>query len=98
LIVDIDGNIFGGFTPVEWESRVPIGWGENCGKGDDSLRSFLFTLRNPHGVPPRKFGLKEEKKQDAIVCNSATDSRFGDCIVVYGNCNERDCFTCTGTR
>jgi hypothetical protein len=44
-----------GLTAVKWEN--------NCGyKGDDSLRSFLFTLRNPHGVPPRKFALKAEEK------------------------------------
>jgi hypothetical protein len=62
LIVDTDGNIFGGFTPVKWESRTS-GWnGMNCWKGDDSLRSLLFTLRNWHGVPPRRFALRAEKK------------------------------------
>jgi hypothetical protein len=50
LILDTKGNAFGGFTPVEWESRVWKGDGRNCLKGHDSLRSFLFTLRNPHGV------------------------------------------------
>jgi hypothetical protein len=35
LILDTDGNIFGGFTPVEWESA-------SCKyKCDNSLRSFL---------------------------------------------------------
>jgi hypothetical protein len=34
LISDTDGNVFGGFTPVEWESRVPHSrW--------DSLRRFV---------------------------------------------------------
>jgi hypothetical protein len=66
-----------GFTPVEWESRV---WNR---KGDDSLQSFLVTLQNPHGVPPRKFALKAEGKQDAIWCYSA----FGDCVCVSDNCN-----------
>jgi hypothetical protein len=54
---DTDGNMFGGFTPVEWE---PDRYG--MFRGDDSLRSFLFTLRNPHGVPPRKFTLRAERK------------------------------------
>jgi hypothetical protein len=62
VISDTDGNVFGGFTPVEWENSCSF-------KGDDSLRSFLFTLRNPHGVPPRKFKLKAEKKQFAISCS-----------------------------
>jgi hypothetical protein len=69
LVADTDGNIFGGFTPVNWESG-------NHSKGDNSLRSFLFTLRNPHGVPPRKFALKAEKKPS--ITNSARCAAFGD--------------------
>jgi hypothetical protein len=73
LIVDTNGNVFAGFTPVEWESRV---WNEKNGnenntwKGHDSLRIFLFRLSNRHGVPPRKFALRAERKQSAIICNS----------------------------
>jgi hypothetical protein len=70
LIADTDGNIFGGFTPVEWESG-------NRYKRDDSLRSFLFTLKNPHGVPPRKFTLNAEQKQQAIYCHPAYCAGFG---------------------
>jgi hypothetical protein len=97
LIADTDENIFGGFTPVKWEN--------NCAnKSDDSLRSFLFTLRNPHGVPPRKFALKEEKKQHAIECNSTACAAFGYnngwCdIRVSDHCNtNRDSLTHFGTR
>jgi hypothetical protein len=50
LILNTDGNVFGGFTPVEWESR---GW-----RGNDSRRSFLLTLTNRHGVPPLKFAVR----------------------------------------
>jgi hypothetical protein len=53
LIADIEGTVFGGSTPVEWESRVWTGKGgdeNDYYKGDDSLLSFLFTLRNPHSV------------------------------------------------
>jgi hypothetical protein len=80
LISDTDGNVFGGFTPVKWESREwNWRWGDenNCWKGDDSLRSFLFTLRNPRGVPPRKFALNAEKKRFAIECNCTLGSGFG---------------------
>jgi hypothetical protein len=58
---------------VKWESPVWNGKSEdenNCVKGDESLRSFLFTLRNPRGVPPRKFALREGRKQRAIFCDS----------------------------
>jgi hypothetical protein len=95
LIVDTDGNVFGGFTPVKWEN--------SCGyESDDSLRSFLFTPRNPHCVPPREFALKAERKQYAICCYSARCAVFGGSgcdIIVYDNCNaNRNSCTRIGTR
>jgi hypothetical protein len=71
VILDTNGNIFGGFTPVEWES--PANAHE---KADDSLKSFLFTLKNPHNIPAKRFALKAEKKHRAIFC----DSRWGLCF------------------
>jgi hypothetical protein len=59
------GNIFGGFTPVEWESRFDPPFK----KGDPSLKSFIFTLKNPHNVSAQRFGLKAERKDDGIRCN-----------------------------
>jgi hypothetical protein len=50
-------------TPLEWESRK---WNEktvketNIFKADMSLKSFLFTLKNLHNVPPRMVVLKAE--------------------------------------
>jgi hypothetical protein len=89
--------------PVEWESNRPGEYGHR--KGDGSLRSFLFTLRNPHGVPPRKFALKEEMMDDAIYCRSGWCAGFGYdyngiCdISVYDNCNNnRNSYTQIGTR
>jgi hypothetical protein len=82
--------VFGGFTPVNWESHVwngKDGKENNCVKGDDSMRSFLFTLRNPHGVPPRKFALREEKKGNAILCVSDYGPVFYNGISVRDNCN-----------
>jgi hypothetical protein len=79
VILDTKGNIFGGFTPVEWESRTGY-------KADPSLKSFLFTLKNPHNVPARRFALKAEKKNEAILCDSACGPRFCN-ISVWDNCN-----------
>jgi hypothetical protein len=76
LIQDRKGNIFGGFTPVMWEAR----------KADPSLKSFLFTLKNPHNLPARKFALKAEKKDSAIWCHSSWGPCFCD-VGVYDNCN-----------
>jgi hypothetical protein len=86
IIQDTDGNVFGGFTPVEWESRGT--W-----KADESLKSFLFTLTNPHKVPARRFTLKAEMKDKAIYCNSYWGPHFWD-IGVPDHCNANtDCCT-----
>jgi hypothetical protein len=80
VILDTDGNIFGGFTPLKWDSS---NW-----KADPSLKSFLFTLKNPHNFPARSFGLKAEKKDEAIRCLF----NYGPClsdIWVCGNCNAK---------
>jgi hypothetical protein len=80
LILDTDGNVFGGFTPLSWESRVwngKRGDENNCRKCDDSLKSFIFTLINPHNTQARTFALKAEEKQSAIYCNSSCGPRFG---------------------
>jgi hypothetical protein len=91
VILDTKGNIFGGFTPVMWESRY-----ESlicCYSGDASLKSFLFTLRNPHNIPARRFALKAEKKDKAICCTSTRGPHFSD-IVLFNECNANtDSFT-----
>jgi hypothetical protein len=81
VILDTKGTIFGGFTPVEWDSRV-----SNWNKADDSLKSFLFTLKNPHNISARKFVLKAEKKKYAISCSSMCGPHFCD-FAVSDNCN-----------
>jgi hypothetical protein len=85
---DVGGFVFGGFAAVEWESREAEDWaGSNCWKSDDSLKSFLFTLKNPHNIPARKFALKAEMKQEVIYCVSAWGPWFGVDMRVSDNCN-----------
>jgi hypothetical protein len=79
LIEDTNGNIFGGFTPLKCESCLK--W-----KADASLKSFLFTLKNPRNIPARKFALKAEKKEKAIYCDSKLGPCFND-IIISDNCN-----------
>jgi hypothetical protein len=83
VILDTKGNIFGGFTPVEWDS-APF---SSKHKADPSLKSFIFTLKNPHNVPARRFALKSEKKEEAIVCDSQSGPNFWD-IFVSDNCDQ----------
>jgi hypothetical protein len=47
-----------------------MGLENNLAKADDSLRSFLSTLKNPHNIPTRNFALKAEERQWAITCDS----------------------------
>jgi hypothetical protein len=82
IILDTDGNIFGGFTPVEWESPQNAQF-----KADLSRKSFIFTLRNPHNVQERKFALMAEKQEEAIYCKSDSGPRFWD-IEIEECCNE----------
>jgi hypothetical protein len=96
LILDTEGNVFGGFTPLQWESRVWNGKHDNqhnCYKRDDSLKSFLFTLNNPHNRPARKFALKADRKQYAINCDSTNGRIFGynsPDILIVENCHADD--------
>jgi hypothetical protein len=89
VILDTRGNIFDGFTPVEWESRV---WNrkyrneDNCFKADANLKNFLFTLKNPHNVPAWRFALKPEMKDEAIYYYSDCGPDFCD-IGVSDTCN-----------
>jgi hypothetical protein len=88
FIEDTWGNIFGGFTPLAWESREydrTVG-GANCLKADPSLGSFLFTLKNPHKVPARKFALKADEQEEAIRCDASWGPHFYD-IGVSDLCN-----------
>jgi hypothetical protein len=93
IILDTSGNIFGGFTPLSWESRI---WNEvngtacNLHKADPNLSSFIFTLHNPHNTPGMKFRLRLKRCEYAILCESVKGPRFGygwPDISIQNNCN-----------
>jgi hypothetical protein len=102
VILDTNGNVFGGFTPVEWESTV---WNKKNGdesnrwKADESRKSFLFSLKNPEKVSARKFALKDESKNRAIYCDQEWGPDFND-IHIVGDCdaNSRNCTVYFGTN
>jgi hypothetical protein len=56
---------------------------------DPSLKSFIFTVKNPHIVPARRFALKAQNKDEAIKCDSDWGPRFGygPDIRVSNNCS-----------
>jgi hypothetical protein len=61
--------------------------GLNLFKAGDSLRSFLFTLKNPHNMPAKRFVLMEREKQKAISCDSESGPLFGNDIHISEDCN-----------
>jgi hypothetical protein len=81
LIKTKRGNIFGGDTPLELDSTT------NNYKKDESMRTFLFTLKTPHGFDQIQFGLKAGGS-NAIYCGFdglAFDSPHD--IYVCDNCS-----------
>jgi hypothetical protein len=70
VVQDTEGNIFGGFTPITWESECKV-------KCDQSLGSFLFTIKNGHGIPPTIFPIKDDRKDFAIYCYEGYGPAFG---------------------
>jgi hypothetical protein len=90
LVLDTDGNIFGGFTPLEWDS------GESP-KADASLKSFIFTLKNPHNGPAKKFALKAEAKEKAIIGYSWRGPHFEGGFSLCDNSNARPQNDCSYT-
>jgi hypothetical protein len=56
VILDTEGNSFGGFTPVEWESRVHNEKFDNEDNGiraDDSDTQLGFSSTNDTGLVQR---------------------------------------------
>jgi hypothetical protein len=64
-----------------------VQWNSNgCEKADPSLRSFLFTLKNPHNFRAKKFALNADHNE-AIVCHPKCGPHFCD-IGVRDDCSE----------
>jgi hypothetical protein len=69
LILSTNGSIFGGYTPIPW----------HCGGDgitDSSQSSFLFTIKNPHGLPAQVF--KQKQGRAVIFGCSSYGPRFGN--------------------
>jgi hypothetical protein len=69
IILTTNGSIFGGFTPCPWDST-------DGQKADPQRESFLFTIKNPHGIEARKFPLV--KKRNAILSHQGYGPVFGN--------------------
>jgi hypothetical protein len=63
IVVESTGGwIFGGYAHCKWPEN------NNAWSGDPSQKSFLFTLKNPHNIPPRRFAMDSAKKDYVLYC------------------------------
>jgi hypothetical protein len=58
-----NGCIFGGFTKISWSSS---------GLDKTDSFAFVFTLKNPVGIPPTKYPIRERAIRFAI-CHKPTN-------------------------
>jgi hypothetical protein len=87
LIKTPQGFVFGGYTPSRWESGPPLG----KFIADETLKSFLFTVKNPHNTNPRRFPIKADKKAKAIFVDPGCGPTFGGGaeIAIASNCDAK---------
>jgi hypothetical protein len=81
LILTTKGFIFGGFTPIAWNSKNE--WGQ-----DKSQQSFLFSIKNARNSEPKSFPLVNSKC--TILCHPSYGPTFGGGadIGLRDRCNE----------
>ena len=87
LVLDTTGNVFGGYTAVDWHAGTP----GSCYRKDPT--AFLFSAVNPYGDPPLLFSCKFDRA--AVYCHVLrgpnfyglgvfTDAVDGDCVSDLG--------------
>jgi hypothetical protein len=59
IILTTKGFIFGGFTPIGWDSSSSY-------KNDNSQTNFLFTMKNPRNSIPHRFPMSSSAKCDLL--------------------------------
>ncbi|CAF0933327.1 unnamed protein product [Rotaria sordida] len=74
IILSNNNYLFGGYTSIPWTS-------------DDSYKNdptaFLFTLINPHNIPPTKYGINYSHAEYAVRHHSRYGPTFGDGHDIY---------------
>jgi hypothetical protein len=81
IILTTGGYIFGGFTPLAWDSS-------GGDKADNTGKSFLFSLKNPPNTDPKIFPLSIASQ--AIYCNASYGPTFGNGFDIHvgDNCDQ----------
>ncbi|CAF0958556.1 unnamed protein product [Adineta steineri] len=86
IIQSNNNYIFGGYTSIAWTSSQ---------KYQNDETAFLFTLTNPHNIPPTKYTIRSDHTTHAIYDDSRCGPRFGSgtdiCIYDSNNSNNFRC-------
>ncbi|CAF0794126.1 unnamed protein product [Adineta steineri] len=77
IIQSNNNYIFGGYTSHLWTSD---------GSNGDDRTSFLFTLTNPHNIPPTKYAINRDRVTSIIYDGSGSGPKFGSgCDICISN-------------
>ena len=93
IIESSDNYIFGGYSSIDWQSTT---WNGKCGKDNNARRAgkgyeFVFTLKNPHDIPPLKFNIKKNWLDHSICCDINLGPIFGcNDIRIQNNCDQEN--------
>jgi hypothetical protein len=68
IIQSDDDYLFGGYTSVAWTSS---------GAWAVDSNAFLFTLTNPHNIPPTKYPIQRSRKANAVYHKHGYGPTFG---------------------
>jgi hypothetical protein len=76
VIQSKDGYLFGGYTPLSWDSKSNYIGHPNM---------FIFTLSNPHNIPPTKYPKGATNK--GILCYETHAITFGGGFDIFVETN-----------
>ncbi|CAF3999523.1 unnamed protein product [Rotaria sp. Silwood1] len=68
IIQSNNNYLFGGYTAIAWTSN---------GSYASDTRAFLFTLTNPHNIPPTKYLINPSQTGNAVYHHSGYGPTFG---------------------
>jgi hypothetical protein len=86
IILTNAGYIFGGFTPIAWDSSSGY-------KADNTGQSFVFSLKNPRNTEPKIFALSNASQ--AIYCGSSLGPAYGNRDIEVADHCDQNAKSCT---
>lgn len=86
IIQSKEGYLFGGYTTKSWA-------GDQVRKQDHF--AFIFTLSNPHAIPPTRYQISPSRINFSIYCDPACCAAFGMTDIYVSNSSSQNMESCT---